>query len=746
MHRGRQRFEPGAIGDGYDCLGIQRQAGVQELIPRAHVLELLGEAGRGLRRRGLRQPAPRAPPIEPEAVDGLAQPDLVGVRRRAPEQRFHQGGPDGGREVLWKRARHRLHLALQHEPEVGHGADHEQPAAAAPRLEHDLGGPAVRVPPDRPLGELGPLDARPRHAEAVGEVAQRARHRPPAAAHRVAADPCLTTVRRLLVDHQVERHHLGDQVGERREGAVVGVREPLGERQLELPIHRGHAQRDVFDRLHEHPASLGPAVYGIAEQMPGQTVHRAHVAVLVDGLSVDIVGGEVIAPRDHEPLQVALFARHAVQRLDVGRHRDQRGERRVGVVKELPPGPFHRHRLDLTAVAGELPPLDQPALGEERDGVAVRPAIEGHGQVEVLGVHTERGAGDRHALGVAGELELRGRGPELVEREIAIAQDVHLPTGDAAVHAARHLQDLVGSEVQPGEDVPPPLHHVGVAGIIDHYGVEPRDVQRRLPGGGHGEEEGPGHRAVEEGPDHADRLAAMVEGGRQHLPAVAQLARDLLHLGAGGDEHGDAAPLPHHAPHEALVEELQGSLRQDAHLGSPRRVERAGLEHLGRIEVARVEARVHRGRQPDEAAPHPLAQREAELELGRGLVDLVHDEGVARGDQPVLEPAPGDAGRDDHDVPGRRLRGRLALAVHDPDLERRPEDRLGHGPDGEGLPRPGAGHDAEAATRGGEPLDVLPVLALEQRLDGERQGELDRLAGGAGRGDDDHPPGGRLGG
>src|SRR2546427_41150 len=67
---------------------------------------------------------------------------------------------------------------------------------------------------------------------------------------------------------------------------------------------------------------------------------------------------------------------------------------------------------------------------------------------------------------------------------------------------------------------------------------------------------------------------------------------------------------------------------------------------------------------PDEAASGPLAEREAELELRRRLMDFVHDERVARGDQAVLEPAAGDARGDDHHVPGRRFGRRFALAGH----------------------------------------------------------------------------------
>ena len=263
-----------------------------------------------------------------------------------------------------------------------------------------------------------------------------------------------------------------------------------------------------------------------------------------------------------------------------------------------------------------------------------------------------------------------------------------------------------------------------------------------MAGGGHGQEKGPPHLAVQKGADDPDRLPAVVERGRQSLPPIAKLLRDLLHLRPRGDEHRHPATLADHPSDEGFVEKLQRLLRQHAHIGGPGRIERVRLEHLDRGEVARVERRVHGRRQPDEAAPCPLAEREAELELRRGLMDLVHDQGVPVGDEPVLEPAPRDAGGDDDDVPGGRLGRRLALAVHHPDFERCAKDGLGDRPDGEGLAGPRRGHDPEPLARRRETPDVAAVLAIEQRFDVQGHRELDRLARRPGRGDDDHPPGG----
>src|SRR5205823_3716639 len=233
---------------------------------------------------------------------------------------------------------------------------------------------------------------------------------------------------------------------------------------------------------------------------------------------------------------------------------------------------------------------------------------------------------------------------------------------------------------------------------------------------------------------------------RESLPAAAELLRDLLDLGAGGHEHRHATSLAQYPLHEAVVEELEGLLRQHAHAGGLGGVERPGFEHLHRAEVAGVKRRVDRRRQPHEAAGGALSQRQAQLQFRGGLMDLVHHEGVACRDQAVLEPAARDPGGDDHDVPGRRLGRRLALAVHYADLERRAQHGGGDRPDGERLARARRRDDAEAASRSRKAANIVAVLAAEQRVDLEAHRQLDRLARGPCRGDHDDAPGRWFGG
>src|SRR3990172_701286 len=67
------------------------------------------------------------------------------------------------------------------------------------------------------------------------------------------------------------------------------------------------------------------------------------------------------------------------------------------------------------------------------------------------------------------------------------------------------------------------------------------------------------------------------------------------------------------------------------------------------------------------------------------------------------------------------------------------------GSDAGGLPRAGAGDDADPYAPACQARDLLTMLALEHGVDVELKRQLDGLAGGAGGGDDDDPAGSRLG-
>ena len=174
----------------------------------------------------------------------------------------------------------------------------------------------------------------------------------------------------------------------------------------------------------------------------------------------------------------------------------------------------------------------------------------------------------------------------------------------------------------------------------------------------------------------------------------------------------------------------------------------AGIEclrhqHVGRVEVAGVVGGIDGGAEPDEPAPRPLAQGEAQLQLGGSLVDLVHYQGVMPRDQVVLEPPARDAGGDDHHVPRGRFGRGLALPVHHPDPEWLLQDRLGDGADAEGLADAGPGNDAESAATGGPGPQLGAMLALEEGVEVQAQRQLDRFTRGA-RGRDHDDPSARM--
>src|SRR3954447_22152827 len=61
---------------------------------------------------------------------------------------------------------------------------------------------------------LGSLDGCARNSRTIGEVAQTAGYRPPAAANARLRHARLSAIRGLLIDDEVERHVLREQLGE----------------------------------------------------------------------------------------------------------------------------------------------------------------------------------------------------------------------------------------------------------------------------------------------------------------------------------------------------------------------------------------------------------------------------------------------------------------------------------------------------------------------------------------------------
>jgi hypothetical protein len=118
-----------------------------------------------------------------------------------------------------------------------------------------------------------------------------------------------------------------------------------------LAIHRRRPERDVFDGLHEDAAFVGPTRdVVLPKEMSRQAVHLPQIPVLVDGLGVDIVSGDVIGSRHYESAELAFLASHPVQRLDVRRNGNERDKLGICMVKQFSPGTLDRHRFHFTSV------------------------------------------------------------------------------------------------------------------------------------------------------------------------------------------------------------------------------------------------------------------------------------------------------------------------------------------------------------------------------------------------------------
>ena len=59
-----------------------------------------------------------------------------------------------------------------------------------------------------------------------------------------------------------------------------------------------------------------------AKEMPRKSVHFAHVSAALVRFSVEVVCGQMVAARDENSVEVALFASHTMQRLERADDRD----------------------------------------------------------------------------------------------------------------------------------------------------------------------------------------------------------------------------------------------------------------------------------------------------------------------------------------------------------------------------------------------------------------------------------------
>ena len=511
------------------------------------------------------------------------------------------------REVLdW------LDLTFQLEAEVIQLSLQDQRRFPALAVVYDGGLTTRGVAPEEVHRKLCAFDRGARISRAVGEIAQFPRDGSPATAHARLAHARFFAPRSLLIDHEVERHVLAEQLREEPARALVGHRHFCGQWHAEPTKDAGHAERCILDGLHQHTSAFRPLADGFfMEQVARQSVHLAHETRHPIRLGIHVVCGQVVAARHDQAFEIALLARHSVQAFDAGHDREKRDRRVVRVDQQFRPFAFHGHGFHGAAIARQPSLLDDAAAFQELHGAPIGNPVQWHGEVELIGRDAEISACDSHPFRIARELEFGRRGPEGREIDVPVAEDEHASAGNTAVDAARHLENLVCPQMQLGEHILSALDDGGETRVIDDDGVQSVHIQCALSRGGHREEVRLRLLSLQKGSQHADRLAAVVVCRVDARSADANVFRGLLHTLARRDEHGDAALFLVDALQELVVQKLADVLAEHLHLCRLGRVERVHLEHIRAGQIAAVKRWVDGGRKPDEAAAHPLAERQA---------------------------------------------------------------------------------------------------------------------------------------
>src|SRR5450759_1890226 len=176
---------------------------------------------------------------------------------------------------------------------------------------------------------------------------------------------------------------------------------------------------------------------------------------------------------------------------------------------------------------------------------------------------------------------------------VAIGEYEYPSAGDAAVYSSGHLQDLVSAEVEPGEDILAALDDVAETSVVDNHRVETVNVERTLPRRRHRQEVRFLLFALEKWANYPDRLTSVIERAVDSGKAIPHQLRRFFHSRPSRQEHPDAATLLHYLLQKPVVEKCPRILAHDLHIGRFRWVERRGLQHRRRVEIARVERWIH---------------------------------------------------------------------------------------------------------------------------------------------------------
>ena len=84
----------------------------------------------------------------------------------------------------------------------------------------------------------------------------------------------------MLVDHQLERHVLGEQLRELSINVITRVHHSGWQLHSKRAVDTCRGERRIFDCLHQYTAPLGPPLDALVEEMPRQTVYFADVTAM----------------------------------------------------------------------------------------------------------------------------------------------------------------------------------------------------------------------------------------------------------------------------------------------------------------------------------------------------------------------------------------------------------------------------------------------------------------------------------
>ncbi len=159
----------------------------------------------------------------------------------------------------------RLDFTLQLEAEILQLPLQHERAVLPPRVVNHFYAAASGVAANQLHRNLGPLDRGARNPGAIREIPKVPGDRPPASTHACLRDPGFAAVGRLLVDHQIERHELSEQLRELAIDVIASVHHFRGQLHAESAEDARGSECGIFDRFDEHTALFRPLLDALVE-------------------------------------------------------------------------------------------------------------------------------------------------------------------------------------------------------------------------------------------------------------------------------------------------------------------------------------------------------------------------------------------------------------------------------------------------------------------------------------------------